>query len=72
MKTLLAVGREVLADLVKLNLPVTAAATATAIVGYADLFGADLSQQSTRIAGGLAILGLVLAYVQKLRQRVKA
>lgn len=72
MKTLFAVAREVLADLVKLNLPVTAAATATAIVGYADLFGADLSTQSTRIAGGLAIFGLVLSYAQKLRARVKA
>lgn len=71
MKTLLAVAREVLADLVKLNLPVTAAATATAIVGYADLFGADLSQQSTRIAGALAILGLVISYASKLRVRIQ-
>lgn len=71
MRTLLAVGREVLADLVKLNLPVTAAATATAIIGYADLFGVDLSAQSTRIAGGLALLGLVVTYAQRLAARVR-
>lgn len=71
MKTLLQVAREVLADLVKLNLPVTAAAAATAIVGYADLFGADVSAQSTRIAGALALLGLVVAYAQGLAARVR-
>ena len=71
MRTLLAVARKVLADLVKLNLPITAAATATAIVGYADLFGADLSQQSTRIAGALAILGLVVSYAQRLHARIR-
>lgn len=71
MKTALAVAKEVLADLVKLNLPVTAAATATAIVGYADLFGIDLSQQTTRIAGGLAIFGLVVTYVKRVVERVR-
>lgn len=72
MKTLLAVAREVLADLVKLNLPVTAAATAATIVGYADLFGVDLSTQTTRMTGALAVFGLVLTYAQKLRARIKA
>lgn len=71
MKTLLTVAREVLADLVKLNLPVTAAATAATIVGYADLFGLDLSTQTTKITGAIAIFGLVLTYVQKLRERVR-
>ena len=71
MKTALAVAKEVLSDLVRLNLPVTAAATATAIVGYADLFGIDLSQQTTRIAGGLAIFGLVVTYVKRVVERVR-
>ena len=71
MKTLLAVAREVLRDLVKLNLPVTAAAAATAIVGVLEPLGIDLSQQTTRIAGGLAVFGLVLTYVQRLIGRVR-
>lgn len=71
MRMLLSVAREVLKDLVKLNLPVTAAATATAVVGYAGLFGVDLSAQSTRIAAGLALLGLAVAYAQGLAGRIR-
>lgn len=70
MKTLLAVGREVLADLVKLNLPVTAAAI-TANVANLLLPFVDLSAQTTKITGALAILGLAVAYVQKLRARIQ-
>lgn len=71
MKTLLAVGREVLADLVKLNLPVTAAAI-TANVANVLLPFVDLSQQTIQITGALAIFGLVITYVQKLRERVSS
>ena len=71
MKTALAVAKEVLSDLVKLNLPVTAAATATAVVGYADAFGIDLSEQTTRISAGLAIFGLVVTYVKRVVERVR-
>lgn len=69
MNTLLAVGREVLADLVKLRLPVTAGAAAVTIVAQAELFGLDLSDQTKRITAGLTLLGLVVTYVQKLRER---
>lgn len=71
MKTLLAVAREVLADLVKLNLPVTGAATAAALVGYAQVFSVELPSAEV-LAASLALFGLVLAYIQKLRARVKA
>lgn len=70
MKTLLAVAREVLADLVKLNLPVTAAAVAAAIVGYSQVFGVELPSAEV-LAAGLALLGLVLSYAQKLRARIQ-
>lgn len=68
--TLLSVAREVLADLVKLNLPVTAAAVATAIVGYSEVFGVSLPDSEV-IAASLALLGLVIAYAQKLAQRAR-
>lgn len=70
MKTLLAVGREVLADLVKLNLPVTAAAVAAAIVGYSEVFNVELPSAEV-LAAALALLGLALSYAQKLRARIQ-
>ena len=72
MKTLLSIAREVFADLIKLRLPVTALATTTAIVGVLEPLGIDLSAQATRIAGGLAIFGLVIEYGKKLRDRIRA
>lgn len=66
LKKLAVAGKNVLKDLAKLKLPVTAAATATTIVGILEPFGIDLSTQSTRIAGALAALGLVVTYVQQL------
>lgn len=63
---LLVAGRNVLRDLAKLRLPVTAAALTTTVVGLVEPFGVDLSTQTVRITAALTAVGLVVTYVQKI------
>lgn len=71
MRTLLAVAREVLEDLVRLNLPVTATAIVAAVVGALQPLGVDLGDQAAWMAGALALLGVTIAYAQGLARRVR-
>ena len=53
----------VIHDLVKLRLPITAAAMVTTLVGLLQPFGIDLSHQSTRLAAAFALIGVIAAAI---------
>lgn len=61
--------KALLNDLVKLRLPVTAAALATTIVGLVAPFGVDLSQQTVRITACLSALGIVADLINRYRSK---
>jgi hypothetical protein len=61
--------RALLQDLVKLKLPVTAAALATTIVGLIAPFGVDLSTQTVRITAALTVVGLIADQVTRYRAK---
>ena len=56
-------------DLVKLKLPVTAAAFATTVVGLVAPFGVDLSAQTVRITAALTVVGLIADQVTRYRTK---
>ena len=51
--------REVLSDVARLRLPVTAAALTTTVIGLVQPFGFDLSPQTTQITAALTAVGLL-------------
>lgn len=61
--------RALLSDLVRLRLPVTAAALATTIVGLIEPFGVDLSAQTVRITAALTIIGIIADQVNRYRSK---
>lgn len=61
--------RALIADLVKLRLPVTAAALATTVVGLVQPFGIDLSTQTVRITAALTLIGIVADQINRYRSK---
>lgn len=61
--------KALLNDLVRLRLPVTAAALATTLVGLIKPFGVDLSTQTVRITAALTLIGIIADQVNRYRSK---
>jgi hypothetical protein len=71
LKTLLKIGREFVKDVVKLRLPVTAAATVGTVVALADPIGLDLGPAAPILTGACVAVGTVAYYIDSLRKRAE-
>lgn len=72
MKTALKIAGELIKDVVKLRLPVTATAVVATVVALADPFGLDLGPAAPILTGACVAVGTLAYYIDSLRKRAEA